>query len=421
MLTKNGEFGWPACLGRNYLLYLAASSVSSVGNGMQFIAASWLATELTGNAAASAIILICSNLPGVALAPLAGVLADRYERRTLAAAIDLFRAAALLAVPIIFTLGRLEAWHLYLASFLAALGDTIFKPTQSALVREIVPPAQLLRANTTSMIGTQLGMVLGAGSSGLLMTWLHPAAVLLLNALTFLLSALWTVQIVGPGRRPPPTSRYAQDLRLGWLYLRRHPQLAFPYVMALVLASTAQSMNALLVPFVHQTLHLPPSALGIIDGAWAVGAVLAGFALPALTRRFSTRALMTLAPALLSLTLLLGAWAPGFAGATVAWGLMGLFSRSLILYRTAAQEQTQLEYQGRVESAFGVLTSLTFLALYVLLGHTQAIVGPRWLIAAQGVLIGAGSLWAYLTFRTRAGQLTSADVARVESAEAVDP
>ena len=403
MLTKNGRFGLPTHLGRNYQLYLAASSVSSVGNGMQFIAASWLATELTGNAAASAVVLICSNLPGVLFAPLAGVLADRYERRQLAAVMDVFRAAVLLAVPIISTLGRLEAWHLYLASFLAALGDTIFKPAQSALIREIAPPDQLLRANTTGMIGIQLGMIIGAGSSGLLMTWLNPAMVMILNALTFLLSARWTFQIAVDVRRPPTKARYVHGFRLGWTYLRRHPHLAFPYVMALVLASTAQSMNTLLVPFVHQVLRLPPSALGVIDGAWALGAVLAGLLLPALTRRYSASALMLVAPALLSLTLLLGAWAPGFAGATLAWSLMGLSSRSLILYRTAAQEQTQLEYQGRVESTFGVLTSLLFLALYLILGQAQSIIGPRWLIAAQGVLIGAASIWAFRTQR-RSGQ-----------------
>ncbi|SMB81704.1 MFS transporter [Deinococcus hopiensis] len=407
---------WPS---RSYRLYLAASSISSVGNGMQFIVASWLATELTGDGAASAAVLICSTLPGVLFAPIAGVLADRYDRRKLAAMMDLFRAVVLLGVPLIATLGQLQVGHLYLVSFLTALGDTIYKPTQSALVREIVPSARLLQANTSAMIGIQLGMIVGAGSSGLLMTWLTPPAVMLLNALSFVLSAICTLQMLslrsGNAKEQdqgnvPPGRQYLWEMRLGWTYLRQNSRLAFPYVMALVLASTAQSMNALLVPFVHQVLRLSPGALGLIDGAWAVGAVLAGFILPLLLQRFSKAVVMVAAPGLLSLTLLLGSRASGLVEAVLAWGLMGLFSRSLILYRTAAQEHTALEYQGRVESTFGVLTSLTFLTLYVLLGSAQAAFGPRVLIVAQGLLIGGAALWAWRALRSGTyGSLVSND------------
>jgi MFS transporter, DHA3 family, macrolide efflux protein len=392
----------PLVKNRDYRLYLVGAWASSIGNGMQFIASSWLATELTGKGYASALVLIFGTIPGILLAPFAGVLADRLERRKLAAAMDVFRALVLLVIPMLFWLGRLEAWHLYAMSFFSAIGDAVYNPTKSAFVREIVPKSQLLQANTAYMIGIQLGMILGAGSSGLLMTWFAPVVVMILNAASFLISAVCTVQTTARApTRDLAKVTFFEDLRLGWAYIRANPNLAFPYLVALALSTTAQTMNALLVPFVRNVLSLPSSALGIIDGSWAVGAVIAGLTLTGLNKRFSRNTLMIVAPILLTVTLFITSSANSFYSAIVLWGFMGLFTRVNVLYRTTAQENTRLEFQGRVESTFGILTSLVFLILYSIMGAAQEVVSPRVLIAAQGGFIALVSLWAFFTLRAR--------------------
>jgi hypothetical protein len=82
-------------------------------------------------------------------------------------------------------------------------------------------------------------------------------------------------------------------------------------------------------------------------------------------------------------------------------GLMGFFTRTNVLYRTTVQERTKLEFQGRVESTFGILTSVTFLGLYSAMGAAQESVSPRVLIFAFGVFMALVSVWAWWSLFAR--------------------
>jgi MFS transporter, DHA3 family, macrolide efflux protein len=356
--------------------------------------------HLTGKGYASALVLIASTIPGILLAPFAGVLADRIERRKLVAIMDVFRAFVLLSIPLLYWLGTLEAWHLYAMSFLVALGDAIHQPARSGLVREIVPKDRLLEANTTSMTGIQLGMVLGAGSSGLVLAAFAPPVVMLINAISFLLAGILILRLRAHHVPKPEVTRvtFFEDLRLGWAYIRSHPGLLFPYTVSLALGSTAQIMNALLVPFVRNVLKLPASALGPIDAAWAVGAVIAGLLMANLTQRFSRSQLMVAGPACLSLSIMFNSQANGLWMAILGDGLMGFFTRTNVLYRTTIQERTKLEFQGRVESTFGILTSMIFLGLYSAMGAAQESISPRMLIFDFGIFMALVSIWAWSLF-----------------------
>jgi MFS transporter, DHA3 family, macrolide efflux protein len=395
---------------RDFRFYLSAISIDAVGSGMQFIASSWLATTLTGKGYASALVLIFSTIPGILLAPFAGVLADRLERRTLMALTDAFRAVVLLSIPLLYWFGKLEAWHLYAMGFLVSVGDALYQPTRSGLVREIVPKDRLLEANTTSMTGLQLGMILGAGSSGLVLAAFAPPVVMLVNAVSFVISGLLTLRIRSHWPKSNATRvTFFEDLRLGWAYIRSHPGLLFPYTVTLALSSTAQIMNALLVPFVRNVLKLPASALGPIDAAWAVGAVIAGLMMAGLTRKFSRSQLMVAGPAFLSLSIMFNSQANGLWMAVLGDGLMGFFTRTNVLYRTTVQERTKLEFQGRVESTFGILTSVTFLGLYSTMGAAQESVSPRVLIFGFGVFMALVSVWAWWSLFARRNTAQPAD------------
>ena len=81
--------------------------------------------------------------------------------------------------------------------------------------------------------------------------------------------------------------------------------------------------------------------------------------------------------------------------AIIGDGLLGFFTRTNVLYRTTVQERTKLEFQGRVESTFGILTSIALLGLYSAMGAAQESVSPRVLIFAFGVFMALVSVWAW--------------------------
>jgi MFS transporter, DHA3 family, macrolide efflux protein len=382
----------------NYRLLVLGWGISAIGNGIQFIASSWLATELSGKGYAAALVLIAQTIPGLLLSPFLGVWIDRLERRKLAAFLDAFRALGLMFVPLVYWFGRLEAWHLYLMTFIVAIADSMYWTTRGALVREVVPKDRLLEANTISMTTVQIGMIVGASASGFLIGAFSPIVAMLLNAATYLISAVLTLwmRVHVSSQREKRNSSYLEDLRDGWNYLRQNPNLWFPYFGGLLLFSTIQTVNVLLVPFVRNVLKLEADALGLIDAAWAVGAVGAGLAMAVVVRRFGRERLMVFSPIAVALSLIAFSFVSNLWMALVFYALGGFFIRGNILYRTTSQERTNLEYQGRVESIVGVGSSLMSLGIYAAMGALQEFVSPRALYWLQSLVLIGLATWAWL-------------------------
>jgi MFS transporter, DHA3 family, macrolide efflux protein len=379
----------------SYRLLILGWGISAIGNGMQFIASSWLATELSGKGYAAALVLIAQTLPGLLLAPFLGVFIDRLERRKLAAFLDFFRATGLMLVPLVYWFGKPEAWHLYAMTLVVALADSLYWATRGALVREVVPKEKLLEANTISMTTVQLGMILGASASGFIIAAASPVTVMLFNTGTYIVSGILTLLMRVEVRQSSAQKAYLEDLRAGWNYLRQHPELWFPYFGGLMLFSTIQTVNVLLVPFVKNVLNLEADALGLIDAAWAVGAVAAGFVLGGAVRRFGRERLMVLSPLLLALCLMAFSFSSSLLTALVLYALGGFLIRGNILYRTTSQERTDLSFQGRVESIVGVVSSLVALVIFALMGVLQEFVSPRTLYWLQSVVLLFLAFWAW--------------------------
>jgi MFS transporter, DHA3 family, macrolide efflux protein len=381
----------------NYRLLVIGWGISAIGNGIQFIASSWLATELSGKGYAAALVLIAQTIPGLLLSPFLGVWIDRLERRQLAAFLDAFRAVGLMLVPLVYWFGQLEAWHLYLMTFIVAIADSMYWPTRGALVREVVPKDRLLEANTISMTTVQIGMIVGASASGFIIGAFSPIVAMLLNAATYVISSALTLwmRVHVPSQFEKRKTSYLEDLRGGWTYLQQNPNLWFPYFGGLLLFSTIQTVNVLLVPFVKNVLNLEADALGLIDAAWAVGAVGAGLAMAGVVARFGRERLMVFSPVAVALSLIAFSFVNDLWLALVLYALGGFFIRGNILYRTTAQERTNLEYQGRVESIVGVASSLMSLSIYAIMGALQEFVSPRALYWLQSLVLIALALWAW--------------------------
>jgi MFS transporter, DHA3 family, macrolide efflux protein len=387
----------------NFRLLISGWGISAIGNGMQFIAISWLATELSGQGYAAAMVLIAQTIPGLLLAPFLGVFIDRLERRKLAAVLDFFRAIGLLIVPLVYWFGTPEAWHLYATTFIVALADSLYWATRGALVREVVPKEKLLEANTISMTTVQLGMILGASASGFIIAAASPVTVMLFNTVTYIISGVLTL-FMRVEIKPISETRasYLTDLRAGWTYLRSNPNLWFPYFGGLMLFSTIQTVNILLVPFVKNVLNLEADALGLIDAAWAVGAVFAGFSMATALKRFGPERLMFLSPLLLAVCLFVFSFSSVLWVALILYALGGFFIRGNILYRTTSQERTELTFQGRVESIVGVVSSLAALLIYIAMGALQEITSPRVLYWLQSLVLLALAFWAWRVLFPRA-------------------
>ncbi|MGB8954336.1 MAG: MFS transporter, partial [Tumebacillaceae bacterium] len=191
-----------------------------------------------------------------------------------------------------------------------------------------------------------------------------------------------------------------KQIQDGVRYIRSNHSIIPLYVIMLFLTMTIRTINSLLGPFVQDVLHAGTEGFGYIDASFALGSIAGGILLPVIFRRVGQVRAMT--GGLFLIALGLGFFSVSFAVwfAMFAYFLMGLAFQVRVMYVTAAQQKTDLEYQGRVHATFNMFFSIASLLIYVVIGVLSEMVNLRWIYMFQGVLLAMAGLYAVLLFRS---------------------
>ncbi|MCB2211582.1 MFS transporter [bacterium] len=155
---------------RNLSLLWAGQVVSMSGDSIYQIALLWLALELTASKAITGLVAMSSYLPTILLALVAGVVADRANRRRVMLIADAVRAIAIFGIPLASLLGFLSPWVLVINAFVIASAAAFFNPAKDAIIPQLVPPSGLLRANSLIQTSWQLALLMGPAIAGGLLT-----------------------------------------------------------------------------------------------------------------------------------------------------------------------------------------------------------------------------------------------------------
>src|SRR5690606_4442088 len=176
---------------RNYRVYAAGALVSNVGTWLQSTAQAWLVLVLTGSAAALGITVGLQLLPSLLFSPLAGLMADRYPKRTLLLWMQVAMAVPAALLGVLAVLEVAELWHVYVLTFAFGTARAFEAPARQSFVAEMVETKDLANAvslnsasfNTARLIGPALaGVMIAAFGSGERAT----GAVILINALSYI-------------------------------------------------------------------------------------------------------------------------------------------------------------------------------------------------------------------------------------------
>ena len=280
---------------RDFAKLWAAQLVSLLGDWFSTIVISALIvsyTEGSGNQGiAVSAFLIARLLPPLVMRPLAGVLADRFNRKRLLILSDILRALAVLGL--LFTTQGPEYLPLvYVFVVIQFLVSSIFEPARNAIMPSILYRHQLIIGNTLASVTWSAMLAIGAITGGLVAELLGIQAALLVDALTFVVSALLVVFIVIP---ETPRSEIGQERRKvkdkskrtfadGLRYLLRLPRAGLPLFVKMGLSVT--SVDAVLIIYGTQVFVLGDqgiTSMAILWAAFGFGAIIG----PLITNRFS--------------------------------------------------------------------------------------------------------------------------------------
>jgi MFS family permease len=338
----------------DYRLLWLGSVVSQLGDWFNLIGSASLVANLSGAGTAISYLFLARFLPLFLFSPLAGILADRYERRHVMIASDLLRALTVLAFLLVREPGQL--WLLYVLTFTQFALSAIFTPARTAVLANVVNREELVPANALDSLTWSTMLAFGALLGGIVAATLGIAQAFFLDALTFLLSAVLISRIAGPIRAERTVLARGSlfEFMDGLRYLRKQ---IFILGVALVKAGGALAwgaINVLEITYATEVFQVDFSAFGLsfataIDSGTAVLGLIyfvsgLGTGLgPLVLRRWLGDApirqrwaislgfgFMTLGLLLLSIAPSLGLFSLGTLVRTVGSGTIWVFSAALL-------------------------------------------------------------------------------------------
>jgi MFS family permease len=263
-----------------FLRLWIGQGTSFVGDAVSMVALVVLVVQVTGSATAVGGALVTRLLPTIA-SPLAGVLADRVDRRVVLVASDLARAVLVLGLVFARDLATI-----YVLVFLMGLARTVFNPTVRAAFPSVVGGGDLTRANALISGTFSVSETAGPALGGLLVATAGVDAAFVLDAVTYLVSAalLSLTPLTRPQREEEGAS-FGEDLKAGFTYLvgARVPLAivlgAFLTVLTINITIPAEFFLA------TETFDAGNAGYGILVGLYGGGMVLGSALMAALGDR----------------------------------------------------------------------------------------------------------------------------------------
>lgn len=366
-----------------------AEIISDAGSFVTFIALAVYVHDLTGRTFAVGLALALRAIPWIFVGPVAGVIADRVDRRLVMITCDLSRAVIVAMLP--FTTA---AWQAYALAFLSGVFSPAFRPARQALLPVIAPGPLYVRALALSEISHQVLHTLGPALGGAAVLWLGARDAFFLDSVSFLLSAAFVVRVGARTRaagRPRSLVEITGELRDGARVL-----FGDRLLRGLVLARTAvlfglEGVTALLLVYVHGR-GLGPGAYGVVLGAAGLGTALATAGLarrPEGSPRSFALGVAAAGPALLAVLVL----RPDYAALLGIMFVVGATAAGMALYVNATiAERVPDGARGRVFSLTGAVFETGDLGGSLGLAALGDVIGSARAIAIGGPLAAAAAM-----------------------------
>jgi MFS family permease len=375
---------------RNFSLLWVGQFISVIGDWVLFIALPFYTYSLTGSVLATGAMFIVSTLPRLVLGSVAGVFVDRWDRKRTMIMADVLRV--LLVAMLLFVRSRDWLWLIYLSAFLESVVSQFFNPAKSAIIPLLVGEKDLLAANSLNGLSDALTRLVGSALGGALMGWLGFSSVVLLDAGSFLFSALMISLILMPARpgfsgvRPetqpaaPPTSDASEASGAGilgvwrdWvagLRLVRQERLLLMLFIVLAVAFLGDSMiTVLIVPLVKVLMGGGAQLLGWLMAAQGVGGLLGGLLVGGIGKRFAPRRLSALGLVGTGIIILAVVSIPHSALVLPLMAVAGLAAAAwLISSEILLQMGTSDQFRGRIFGTLGTTSALAGLVGMLLAG-----------------------------------------------------
>jgi MFS transporter, DHA3 family, macrolide efflux protein len=386
---------------RAFTLVWLGQIISFIGSGLTSFALGVWVLQKTGEITQYALISMFFVLPGVLLGPLAGTLIDRWDRRKAMLISDLGAGISTLSIAIVYLLGGLQVWYIYVAVFISGAFGSLRMPSMQAAMTQMIPRKNLGRASGMMEIVTIGQFLIAPAVAGGLMGKIGLAGVIMIDFTSFLFAVTILFFVRIPRAAATVEGRAGsgsmlQETAYGWKYIMARPGLAALMLLFALSSFTTEMTVVLFTPLILS--FGTTSQLGMAMSLCASGFLAGGLLMTIWggpKRRL--RAVIIFMILLGVFSALIGLRAS--VGLIVIGGFLSTLCVPIISSSNQViwQKKVAADVQGRVFAIRRAITLATPLLTYVLAGPLSdrvfeplmAINGP--LAGSLGQILGTGT------------------------------
>lgn len=404
---------------RGFRLHFTARLLSWAGSAVASLALAFAALDVGGGPRALGVVLAAGVVPQLALLPVGGVVADRFDRARVMVWSNLACALTQAVAVVLLMSGTAEVADLAVTAGVCGAAGAFFGPAADGAVAEVVPCGQRHTANALLKFGQNAGKVASPALGGVLVAAAGPAWAIGWDAVTFAVSASLFLRAGALPRTVRPRTRFVADLCQGWQEVRGRRWLWVMVCQAAVIGPAWLAGYQLLGPLYGQRFLGGAGLWGVVVSAFTGGLIAgAGFALvrrpsgAGVTVCMGTGALalpLAAIAAHIPVPLLVAAALLAGAGLEVA----------VIVWASLLQEHIPGDRLSRTLAYSTLGQTVPVPVAYLVTGPVVESLGLRTTLAAAAVLVATAAVSPLSLHQVRALRLTPSEAARPVRSEHV--
>lgn len=367
----------------------AGTCFLSGGLWIQQVTVGWATYEMTRSSILLGAINGLRFVPFLIFSPLAGVAADRTDRRRLMITTQWFVLATALGMGLVVSLELLEVWHLFAFTLVTGVVWSFSEPVRQALIPDVVPREELMNAVALNSAAFNFTKIIGPSVGGVLIVLFGLAGNFYIQSATYLFVMWMIYRMKVPERvREAAASSVLSNLREGIRYVWSDPLTFAVMATAMVPRLFAMPYQALLPIFQKDVLQVGPDGLGLMMAAPGLGAMLAMLSIAHFASRVNRPGLLMIAGLVMQgAFLILFAFMRTLPMALLMLTVVGSFQvmfmsvSNMVLHMTVPDR-----LRGRVMSIYMLDRGITP-AGALLAGISAHFIGAPYTVVAMGAIV----------------------------------
>jgi MFS transporter, DHA3 family, macrolide efflux protein len=257
---------------RVFIIVWLGQLISLIGSGLSGFALGFWVLQRTGSVTQFGLISLFATLPGILISPIAGALVDRWDRRLAMLLSDIGAGLSILVIGLLFWIGKLEIWHIYLATATSSAFNSLQWPAYRAATTLLVPEKYLGRASGVVQAAFATSELISPPLAAILLANIQLQGVIAIDVVTFIFSIITLLFVRFPNPKiidegKAKKSSLLQEAAYGWTYI-----IARPGLLALLVFYAITNFFTGIVSVLVQPLALAFAPITVVGTVLSVGA-----------------------------------------------------------------------------------------------------------------------------------------------------